>query len=127
MSPKSISPKPESNSLSATTTPTSKKAPETNVKSGKKRQSIKTKKLCFEDSSDDTSSDAASVNDAEATGTSTKKSVNRFCYKCSDDDDITDNELISCQGVCRRIFHRNCANFSEPQESFYCNECRDSK
>ena len=82
----------------------------------------KKKRLCFEDSSDDTSScNAASVDDVDPA------EVDRFCFECNGEDDTPADKLVTCQVACLRMLHAGCGKITKQEGLSLCNECKDSK
>lgn len=107
---------------------------ETLEKSAKKSVGIK-RKLCFTDSyGEDTNSseDASSVNSEQIESKRKVKQLDdRFCYKCSVDE-TPEVGLITCQGICQRMYHKDCIGdtvgpLDEEANTFTCEECTTSK
>lgn len=73
------------------------------------------------DSTDDTSSDTTSVS-SEILEKPKKVLADQFCFECSNEE-IPGNGLVSCEGVCKRIFHSKCKELTDN----LCDECRNSK
>ena len=128
----------KSTSTTKPTPSTSTRKPIDSIKKEQKTPNVKnikkempsmetTKKLCYEESGDDTNcSDAASVKSDAETSAKVKKQVDRFCYTCSDEETSTDG-LVECDGACRRLFHKSCVKFVGSGSIFTCEECKTSK